>query len=131
MATNSQVQTVVPGSEKVKLILAVVLAIAAFVVYFLLDGNPSISGWMRWLSLLGLLVCAGAVFLLSMWGKRLIAYFGDSIKEVKKVVWPTRQEAGQMTLYVFIFVTIMALFLWLIDMLLQWGIFSLLLGWSQ
>lgn len=131
MATNSQVQTVVPGSEKVKLILAVVLAIAAFVVYFLLDGNPNISGWMRWLSLLGLLVCAGAVFLLSMWGKQLIAYFADSIKEVKKVVWPTRKEAGQMTLYVFIFVTIMALFLWLIDMLLQWGIFGLLLGWSQ
>jgi preprotein translocase SecE subunit len=42
-----------------------------------------------------------------------IAPFGrDSVREVKKVVWPARNEALQMTGYVFAFVFVMALFMW-------------------
>lgn len=131
MATNPQVQTVVTGADKAKLFLAIVLAAAGFGVYFVLSDNSSVSGWMRWLALLVLLICAGAFFLWSTWGQQFWAYCKDAVKEVRKVVWPTRKEAGQMTLYVFLFVLIMATFLWLVDMLLQWGIFSLLLGWGQ
>jgi len=130
MATNPQVQTVVSGADKAKLFLAIALAAAGFGVYFVLSGNTGVSGWMRWLAFLGLMVCAGGVFLWSTWGQQFLAYCKDAVKEVRKVVWPTRKEAGQMTLYVFIFVLIMATFLWLVDMLLQWGIFRLL-GWGQ
>ncbi|MGL4668142.1 MAG: preprotein translocase subunit SecE [Saezia sp.] len=131
MATNPQIQTVVTGTDKAKLFFAILLAAAAFGVYFVLAGNSNVSGWMRWSALLVLLVCSGGVFLWSIWGQQFLAYCKDAVKEVRKVVWPTRKEAGQMTLYVFIFVLVMATFLWLVDAFLQWGIFSLLLGWGQ
>ena len=130
MATNPQVQTVVSGADKAKLFLAILLALAGFGVYFVLSGDASISGWKRWLALLALMACATGVFLWSAWGQQFLAYCSDTVKEVKKVVWPSRKEAGQMTLYVFIFVLITATFLWLVDMFLQWGIFRLL-GWGQ
>jgi preprotein translocase subunit SecE len=55
----------------------------------------------------------------------------DSWREVKKVVWPTRKEAIQMTLYVFGFVVIMALFLWLTDKTLEWLFYDAILGWKK
>ena len=62
--------------------------------------------------LLALIAVAVALFFTSEPGKQLIAYGQDSIREVKKVVWPTRKEAIQMTAYVFGFVVVMAIFLW-------------------
>ena len=53
------------------------------------------------------------------------------MREVKKVVWPTRKEAGQMTGYVFVFVVLMALFLWLTDKTLEWALYDLILGWTR
>jgi preprotein translocase subunit SecE len=61
-------------------------------------------------------------------GRRFISYSKDSINEVKKVVWPTRKESTQMTLIVFAFVAIMAIFLWSSDKIIEWVIFSLFLG---
>jgi preprotein translocase subunit SecE len=78
-----------------------------------------------------LLAAATATFFTSEPGKQLIAYGRDSVKEVRKVVWPTRKEAAQMTAYVFAFVVIMALFLWLTDMTLEWVLYKLVLGWKQ
>jgi len=53
------------------------------------------------------------------------------VREVKKVVWPTRKEALQMTAYVFAFVVVMALFLWLTDKTLEWVLYDLILGWKR
>ena len=61
----------------------------------------------------------------------LIGFGKESIKEVKKVVWPTRKEALQMTGYVFAFVVVMALFLWLTDKTLEWLLYDLVLGWKR
>ncbi len=47
------------------------------------------------------------------------------------MVWPTRNEALQMTGYVFAFVVVMALFMWLTDKTLEWAIFDLILGWRS
>jgi preprotein translocase subunit SecE len=47
------------------------------------------------------------------------------------VVWPSRKEATQMTLYVFGFVVVMALFLWLTDKTLEWVFYDLILGWRK
>ena len=71
------------------------------------------------------MVAAAATFFTSEPGKQLIAYGQDSIREVKKVVWPTRKEALQMTGYVFAFVVVMALFLWLTDKTLEWVLYDL------
>ena len=86
---------------------------------------------MRVGALLVLLAAAVATFFTSEPGKQLIAYGRDSAREVKKVVWPTRKEAGQMTLYVFLFVLAMALFLFLTDKTLEWLLYDLILGWKR
>ena len=59
----------------------------------------------------------------------MIAFGRDSVREVKKVVWPARKEAIQMTAYVFAFVFVMSLFLWLTDKTLEWVLYDLVLGW--
>jgi len=48
---------------------------------------------------------------------------------LQKVVWPTRRETFQMTLYVFGFAVIMAIFLWLVDKLFEWLLYGVVLGW--
>jgi preprotein translocase subunit SecE len=63
-------------------------------------------------------------------GKRFIAYAKDSVNEVKKVVWPSRKETTQMTLIVFAFVVVMAIFLWSADKIIEWLIFAVFLGWK-
>jgi preprotein translocase subunit SecE len=85
----------------------------------------------QWLALIGGLVAAVVVFLLSLPGRQLVAFGGDAWREVNKVVWPTRKESTQMTLYVFAFVVIMALFLWLTDKTLEWVFYDLILGWKK
>jgi preprotein translocase subunit SecE len=87
--------------------------------------------WLRIAALFVLLAAAAGTFFTSEHGKQLIAYGQDSIREVKKVVWPTRKEALQMTGYVFAFVVVMALFLWLTDKTLEWVLYDLVLGWKR
>ena len=79
----------------------------------------------------GGLAAAVVMFLLSIPGRQLVAFGSDAWREVKKVVWPTRKESTQMTLYVFGFVVIMAAFLWLTDKTLEWVFYDLILGWKK
>ena len=60
-------------------------------------------------------------------GKELFAYGQDALKELRKVVWPTRQETTQTTLIVVAVVLVMALLLWGLDSLLGWLV-SLIVG---
>jgi preprotein translocase subunit SecE len=64
-------------------------------------------------------------------GQRAIAFTRDSWSETRRVVWPTRKETIQVTLTVFAFVVVMALFLWLVDKTLEWVFYDLLLGWKK
>jgi preprotein translocase subunit SecE len=63
--------------------------------------------------------------------KSCLAFGRDAWREVKKVVWPARKEAIQMTAYVFAFVVVMAMFLWLTDKTLEWVFYDLILGWRK
>jgi preprotein translocase subunit SecE len=87
--------------------------------------------WLRVLALIALLAAAVALFFTSEPGKQLIAFGRDAVRETKKVVWPTRKEAMQMTGYVFAFVFVMALFLWITDKTLEWVLYDLVLGWKR
>ncbi len=49
----------------------------------------------------------------------------------KKVVWPTRKEATQITAIVFAFVLVMAIFLWGTDKLLEFLLYDVILGWKK
>lgn len=108
-------------------LVAVAIVIAALVLYYTLIDQ---GYWVRLGALLGGIALAIVLMAFSADGKRFIAYSKDSWLEVKKVVWPTRKESTQMTLVVFGFVLIMALFLWLIDKLVEWLVFSIFLGWK-
>jgi preprotein translocase subunit SecE len=126
--SNPQVETVSTGADKAKLAVAGVLVIGAVAAFYAL-GKQDL--WLRVVALLALLAAAVGVFLTAEAGKQLIAYGQDSAKEVRKVVWPTRKEAIQMTGYVFAFVFVMALFLWLTDKTLEWVLYDLVLGWKR
>ena len=126
--SNTQVETVSSGADKAKLAGAAVLLVGAVAVFYLLAKQDL---WLRVLALLGLMAAAVALYFTSESGKQLIAFGRDAVRETKKVVWPTRKEATQVTLYVFAFVVVMALFLWLTDKTLEWVFYDLILGWSK
>lgn len=127
MAT-SQIQTVNTAADKAKLAAAAVMVAVSLVAYYALSKQGSLF---QWLGLLAGLAVAVIVFLTSETGKALLAFGQESTKEIKKVVWPARREAIQMTLYVFGFVFVMALFLWLTDKTLEWFFYDLILGWKK
>ncbi len=127
MAT-SEVQTVSVTADKVRLAAAVALLLSGLVAYYLLAKQGALVQW------LGLMVAVGAavvVFLTSESGRQLVAFGRDAVREVRKVVWPERKEAMQITAYVFGFVVVMALFLWLTDKTLEWVFYDLILGWKK
>ena len=126
--SNSTVETVSTGADKAKLVAAGLLLVAAVAAFYAL-GKQDL--WLRVAALFALLAVAVVVFFTSESGKQLIAYGRDSAKEVRKVVWPTRKEAMQMTGYVFAFVFLMALFLWMTDKTLEWVLYDLVLGWKR
>ena len=127
MAT-SDIDTVSTSADKARLAAAGLLVVGGVAAFYLL-GQQSL--WLRIVALLVLIAAAVGVFLTSAQGKELIAFSQDAIKEMRKVVWPTRPEATQMTLYVFAFVVVMALFLWLTDKGLEWVLYDLILGWKR
>lgn len=126
--SNPEVETIGTGADKAKIAAAMVLFVSAFVAYYMLAKQGGIA---QWAGLLVCLVAAVGVFLTSDPGKRLVAFARDSYREVGKVVWPERKEATQMTLYVFGFVLVMALFLWLTDKTIEWVFYDLILGWRK
>jgi preprotein translocase subunit SecE len=116
------------GADKAKLAVAGALVVAAIVAFYML-GRQDL--WVRVVALVVLMAAAVATFFTSEQGKELLAYGRDSVREVKKVVWPTRKESLQMTGYVFAFVFVMALFLFLTDKTLEWLLYDLILGWKR
>ena len=128
MASSQQVDTVNTGADKAKLAASAALVVVALAGYYLLSKQGAIAQWAALLAGLG---AAVVVFLASEPGRQLVAFGRDAWREVKKVVWPSRKEAIQMTLYVFAFVVVMALFLWFTDKTLEWVFYDLILGWRK
>ena len=74
----------------------------------------------RVLALVALAVVAGFVALQTAKGKAFFRLFKEAKNEIRKVVWPTRQETLQTTLIVVVAVLIVGLLLWGLDSLLGW-----------
>ena len=128
MNAPASVETVSTAADKAKLAAAAALVVGAVAAFYLLGQKDM---WLRVVALLVLLAAAVVTFFVSEPGKQLIAFGRDAAREVRKVVWPTRKEAVQMTGYVFAFVGVMALFLWLTDKSLEWALYDLVLGWKR
>ena len=117
--SNAQIETVASGADKAKLAAAGLLVVGGVAAFYLL-GKQDL--WLRIIALLVLMAAAVGVFLTSVQGKELVAFGQDSVKELRKVVWPARQETLQITLIVLVLVFLIGLFLWLVDSLLFWGV---------
>ncbi len=101
--------------DTLKLLLAVVLLVAGIGVFYYLEEYSTL------LRVLGLLVVSGiaiAVALQTSPGRSIWDFAMASRTEVRKVVWPSRQETMQTTLIVFAMVLVMGIILWLFDMVL-------------
>jgi preprotein translocase subunit SecE len=114
--------------DKIKLGLAAALLAAGIWGYYWLSDSLLI---VRLLPVLAGLAAGVAVAWLSEPGRQFALFAGESVGEVKKVVWPTRKETVQTTAAVFAFAVAMALFLWITDKGLEWVLYDLILGWKK
>ncbi|CAL63288.1 preprotein translocase subunit SecE [Herminiimonas sp. NPDC097707] len=126
--SNHPVQTVGASGDKVKIVLAVLVAIAGVVGFYFLSDKATI---VRIAALVGGLLIAIAIAWTSASGRDFVNFAKEAVRETKKVVWPTRKETLQMTAIVFGFVLVMALFLFGTDKLLEVVLYDLILGWKR
>jgi preprotein translocase subunit SecE len=124
--SNHSVETVTTSADKAKLGMALIAVLAGVIGFYMLAGQPTL---VRAAALVGGLVVAAASAWTSALGQSFIGFARESVRETKKVVWPSRKEAMQLTGVVFGFVFIMALFLWGTDKLLEVVLYDLILGW--
>jgi len=112
------------SGDNIKLIgAAVVGLVGLFLFYYFAEQSLLMRT-------LGLLIIAGFVVGLVYMtgrGRRTASFFRDARTEVRKVVWPTRDETVKTTITVFIIVIIVGIMLWLFDMFLAW-LFRLITG---
>ncbi len=124
--SNQPVQTVTTSADKAKLALAALAVAAGVIGFYALAGQ---TGLVRAAALVGGLLLAVAFGWTSQMGRDFANFSRESVREAKKVVWPTRKEAMQITGVVFGFVVLMAIFLWGVDKSLEVILYDLILGW--
>lgn len=126
--SNHSVQTVSTSNDKYKVILAGAAVVSGIAAFYILAGQ---STWVRVIALLAGLVIAIGLLAISEVGRNFFDFAKESVRETKKVVWPTRKEAGQITAVVFGFVLVMAIFLWGTDKFLEFLLYDVILGWKK
>ena len=105
-------------ADKVKLAAAIVIVIAGVAGYYVLADRAT---WMRWLPVIGSLALAAVVVGFSRYGSEFRRFVELARIELRKIVWPTRQETLQTTLVVFGFVIVAGVFFWVLDLVLAWA----------
>ncbi len=96
--SNHPVETVTTSADKAKLSVAVIAVLAGVIGFYLLAGQTAL---VRASALLAGLLVAVAAAWTSALGQSFIGFARESVRETKKVVWPTRKEAMQITGVVF------------------------------
>jgi preprotein translocase subunit SecE len=106
------------GADTAKLIVAIVLVTAGVVGYYVLASQAT---WLRWLAVAAGIALAALVIAFSKYGTALKQFVADSRIELRKIVWPNKQETGMTTLVVFVFLLIAGIFFWGLDLALAWA----------
>jgi len=101
-----------------KLALAAAALVGGVVAYYWYEDVAQV---LRVLMVLGGLIAGLVLLYWSQPGRELWNYVQSSRVELRKMVWPTRQETWRTTLVVFVFVMALGVFFWLVDMALAWG----------
>ena len=121
MVTKTEQST--SAIDTFKLMTAVLVLLAGVVGFYYFEDESQL---LRVLGMLAVAVIAFLIAATSDVGRRSLGFFKDARVEVRKVVWPTRQETLQTTIAVLFMVILVAIMLWLFDMLLGWGVSKLL-----
>ena len=121
MVTKTEQTT--SGLDTFKLMTAILVLIAGVVGFYYFEDESQL---LRVLGMLGIAVVAFLIAATSEPGRRSLGFVKDARVEVRKVVWPTRQETLQTTIAVLFMVFLVAIMLWLFDMFLGWGVSKLL-----
>ena len=113
--------------EKVKVAISLVVLAAGFVLFYQLPASvPALLK--AACPIISTILFAVLILFWCDSGKRLIQYIKGSVVEIKKVVWPEKNEALRQTLFVIAFVAILAGFTWVCDLSLQLIIYKMILG---
>ena len=120
---TKQIDNLKSGSDQWKTILAIAIVIVALALYYV---NPlNFNTLTKVLITLLWFVIAGAVFIKSTQGDRFLHFLRETRIELRKVVWPTREETAKTTGIIMIAVVVVAIFLWIIDAFFTWGVQSI------
>ena len=108
-----------------KLILAVAVVAAGIFAYSWFSNDANVSSSVRLLGLLAAIVVAVTIAAFTEPGRRLRSFVAESQFEMRKVVWPTRDETIKTTGIIILVVILLSLLLGLIDLILK----SVILDW--
>ena len=108
-----------------KLVLAAVILVAGIVAYSWFSNDARVPSVARLLGVLAALVIALAIAAFTALGRRVRHFLAESQFEMRKVVWPTRDETIKTTGVILLVVIILSLLLGLIDLILK----SVILDW--
>ncbi len=114
--------------DRIKIVVAALLLVGGLAGFYFYSALPMVA---RVGMVLAGIAAGVAVGWFSAPGRQLADFARESITEVKKMVWPTRKESFQIAAAVFGFVVVMALFLWIVDKVLELALYDLILGWKQ
>jgi preprotein translocase subunit SecE len=106
-------------ADKLKYVLAGLIALAGMVTFYWFDAWP---GAVRGALVFVALVLAGVVFAFTARGRAFGEFLAESRFELRKVVWPTRQDTLRSTGLIIVVVIIVSLLLALIDFFLSSGV---------
>jgi preprotein translocase subunit SecE len=118
-----QIENLKSGSDHWKTILAILIVVAGLALYYV---NPlGFNGLTKVLITLVVFALAVTVFVKSDRGDQFIHFLKETRIELRKVVWPTRQETIKTTGIIMVAVIIIAIFLWIVDAFFTWGVQSI------
>jgi len=115
---NTKVESTPGIADTAKLVLAAAALVGGIAAYYYFE-NESIL--LRVAGLLVALAIGTVIAFQSLQGQLLWRFIQNSRNEIRKVIWPTRQETMQTTLTVLVFTLILGIFFWLLDLILLWG----------
>jgi preprotein translocase subunit SecE len=118
---SKNVESPVKAESSVGMIVSI-LIVVAFLALYIVDPLELNTKLYKVLLLLAGLVLAAFVFFKAPQGVRLNAFFKETKIELRKVVWPTRDETVKTTGMIMVAVVIVAIFLWIVDAILTWAV---------
>lgn len=116
---NTQIEASASVFDVVKQVFSVVFVVAGVAAFYYFS---EILLLYRVLGLVAVALIVVGMMLTTGMGRGVWGFVLESKQEVRKVVWPTREETFRTTLLVFAMVFIVGLILWLLDMFLFWGV---------